>query len=170
MADADGGSGWGVALLRLGTVSKDPCDTTSGTFAATEVDTPEELAAAMAQWPGFTVSSPQPAASAGLDGISVTVASEQSTATCASASIWRTPDGNVVDGYPMVAAGDSGQPAEFRIFDAGDELLVVRVPANTATSPFEVEQGLAPDPERHAANLVTMGEIIESARLEPPTP
>ena len=69
---------------------------------------------------------------------------------CPTPVTFVTPLTTAIDGYPLVDGGP-GHVATFRIVDVGDgELLVLRWHATTQTSPFELGQGVAPDPERHA--------------------
>ena len=161
--DASDGSGWGAVFMRVGDVFRDPCDQSAG---KAPVDTVDELVAAMEAWPGFTVSSPEPTAVGGIDGRLVTVTSTRTTAECTPQSVWLTPGGNFVDAYPMVDARGAGRAATFRIVDVGGELLVVRTTEFGDPSPFEVEQGVDPDPDRHAADLPVLQGILDSIRFE----
>ncbi len=167
-SDAPAGSGWGVAFMRVGDVFRDPCDQSAG---KAPVGTVDELATAMEAWPGFTVSSPEPTAVGGIDGQLVTVTSTTTTAGCTPQSISLTPGGNFVDAYPMVDARGSGRAGTFRIVDVGGgELLVIRTTQFGDISPHEEDQGVAPDPGRHAADLVALQGIIDSIRFVPDAP
>ena len=68
-------SGWGVMFTTVGNVSRDPCDSTKGLIPAAQIDTPQKLAAAMAAWPGFTATAPQPITVDGHSGLKVQLTS-----------------------------------------------------------------------------------------------
>jgi hypothetical protein len=165
--DAPEGSGWGVAFMEVGQVYRDPCDMAAGTWSPDETDTPEKLVAAMRAWPGFAVSDAQPTTVAGADGLMVSVTSTRSLDDCPVEAIWQAPLGVFTDAYPMVGPAGVARAGTFRIVDAGDELLVVRTTEFADSSPFEIEQGVADDPERHAADLAGQQSIVDSARFAP---
>lgn len=81
-SDAPDGSGWGIQFMTVGDVSRDPCRGSAGTFGSTEVDSPEELAAAMASWPGFETTTPQPITIDGADGVLVDLTSTLTDRDC----------------------------------------------------------------------------------------
>jgi hypothetical protein len=53
------------------------------------------------------------------------------------------------------------------LLDVGDGLLAIRTTEFGDPSPFELSQGVAPDPDRHAADLVELQAIVDSIRIEP---
>jgi hypothetical protein len=164
--DAPSGSGWGPMIAGVSEVRRDPCDPGAGVFAAGEIDTPEEVAAAMATWPGFTVTEPAAITLAGAPGVQVDVSATGDLGSCVTPATWSTDIGMWIDAYPMADADTATrQPATFRILDVGDELLVVRTQATIATSPHEASQGVAPDPDRHAAHKVQQDAILDSIQL-----
>ena len=163
------GSGWGVMFMTVGDVSRDPCDPTAGTFASRDVDTPEELAAAMATWPGFDATTPEPISIDGADGVLVELTSTRTPLQCPDGSfIWKTGGGTLVDPYPTVGADGQRRPGQFRILDVGGKLLVIRTTDFPDPSPYESEQGVAPDPTRHTADQVEMHAILDSIKLRDP--
>jgi hypothetical protein len=164
-ADVPAGSGWGLTIMQVGDVRRDPCDRAAGTFAPADVDTPAELAAATATWPGFEATSPAPVQVGGIEGVQVRLTSTRSPVDCVGAVLWETPSGTPIEGYPMVNADVDGYPADFAIIDRNGQLLVVRAMAGAGTSPFEREQGIAVDPIRHEADLVAQQAIIDSIRF-----
>jgi hypothetical protein len=163
---APGGSGWGVMFLAVGEVSKDPCDPAAGRFPAANTATVDGLVAAMRTWPGFHVSAAQPIEIDGRAGQAVEVTSTHSTADCTQSVIWHTPMGTALDAYPMVSQAEGGEPAEFRIVQVDDQVVVVRSSPTGSASPHELSQGVAPDPDRHAADLPEQQSIIDSIRFE----
>lgn len=171
--DAPDGSGWGLMFSVIGTVSRDPCNDTSGRYAREDVDTAAELAAAIAAWPGFESSEPVEVVVNGeiradaTSGLLVEVTSSWTEAECPSPVIWLTPAGSPVDAYPMVGAPDVRRAATFRILEVGDQLVSIRTTDFGDPSPHEVSQGAAPDPDRHAADQVELQAIVDSIRLEP---
>ena len=50
-------------------LARDPCDSAKGLIPAAQVDTPQKLAAAMAAWPRFTATTPQPITVDGHSGL-----------------------------------------------------------------------------------------------------
>ena len=165
--DAPDGSGWGLVFSVIGSVSRDPCNGDSGRYAPEEVDTAAELAAAIAAWPGFESSEPAEVTVDGTSGLLVEVTSSRTDAECPTQAIWLTPALQPVDAYPMVGAADARRAATFRILEVGDGLLAIRTTEFGDPSPFEVSYGVAPDPDRHAADLVELQAIVDSIRLTP---
>lgn len=162
-ADAPGGSGWGPMIAAVKDVRRDPCATDGAVFDSADVDTPAEVAAAMATWPGFAVTEPEVVTFAGMPGVQVDVTATKDLGACPNPATWSTPL-TWIDGYPMVG-GPTPQPATFRILDVGGSLLIIRTPASIGPSPYEAEQGVAADPERHADDLVEMNAILDSIRF-----
>jgi|APFre7841882724_1041349.scaffolds.fasta_scaffold00925_5 hypothetical protein len=165
--DAPGGSGWGLMFSTIDSVRQDPCNVDSRKYDPEEVDTAAELATAIAAWPGFESTEPAEVTVDGVSGLLVEVTSKWNEAVCRGSAIWLTPGGTAVDAYPMV--GDPGvrRAAAFRILEIGDQLLVIRTTDFGETSPFEVSQGVALDPTRHAADQVELQAIVDSIRLTP---
>lgn len=164
--DAPGGSGWGPMLAGISEIRRDPCDPDAGVFADDEIDTPEEVAAAMATWPGFAVTEPVAITLAGAPGVQVDVSATGDLGACVDPATWSTDIGMWIDAYPMADPDAAArQPATFRILDVGGELLVVRTQATLAISPHEASQGVAPDPDRHAAHKVQQDAILASIQL-----
>ncbi len=164
--DAPGGSGWGSMIGGISEIRRDPCDPDAGVLADDEIDTPEEVAAAMATWPGFAVTEPVAITLAGAPGVQVDVSATGDLGSCVTPTTWSTDTGIWIDAYPMADVDAAArQPATFRILDVGDELLVVRTQATLATSPHEASQGVAPDPDRHAAHKVQQDAILDSIQL-----
>jgi hypothetical protein len=165
------GSGWGLTIIQVGDVARDPCDPSAGTYAPADVDTPSELAAVMAAWPDFQATDTEAITIDGVEGVRTRLTS---TATCPATVLWETPAGVAIDGYPMTSgpatADRDAYPADFRIITRDGQLLVIRSMAGAATSPFERDQGIADDPTRHAADLVSQQAIIDSIRFEDPAP
>jgi hypothetical protein len=158
-------SGWGVLFLLVGDVSRDPCNLSTGAFAASDVDTPEKLAAAMQTWPGFHVSRATPITVAGLPGRLVEVTSTR-TEACDGDRIWTTPSGAGIDTWPMMPdrSGPS-DPAQFRILEVGGKLLVIRTSDFAGPSALERGEGVPADPNRHAADQAELHAILDSILL-----
>jgi hypothetical protein len=167
--DAAGGSGWGLVLMQVGDVRRDPCDRTAGTFASEDVDTPAKLAAVMATWPGFESTSPQPIQVGGVEGVQVRLTTTLDPADCMISMLWETPMNTAIDAYPMLSeAGiDPGavHPADFRIIELDGQLVAIRTMPSARTSPHERSQGIADDPTRHAADVVAQEAMIDSIRF-----
>ena len=157
-------------MSKVGTVSRDPCDPEAGSYSAPLVDTPGQLAAAMADWPGFEVTSPETITIAGRTGVQVEISSTLKPADCPASVLWTTPNGTSMDAYPMITELDveGGYPAEYRIVDVDGSLVAIRTPGLTQTSPFEEQQGIARDPDRHAADAVEMQAILDSIEMSSP--
>lgn len=169
--DAPGGSGWGAMISSVVDVRRDACAVDGAVFDPAEVDTPAKVAAAMGTWPGFAVTDPVAITFAGASGVQVDVSATKDLGTCSTPATWSTADGTWIDGYPMVSDASTSEPATFRILDVDGELLIIRTPASIGTSPYEAGQGVAADPERHAADLIEMEAILDSIRLgEPAAP
>lgn len=163
--DAPGGSGWGIVVSTVGQVARDPCAGVDNSLPADEVDTPEELAAAMAAWPGFEASAAEPITLDGMPGVRVQLSTTDDIGACPAPVLWLTSQGSQVDGYPMAPADPGLHPGTLRILDVGGELMVIRTMETTHVSPYEASQGVAPDPERHADDLVALRAIIESIQF-----
>jgi len=170
--DAVDGSGWGVMFMQVGAVQRDPCNQAAGTYPAAEVDTPQKLAAAMGGWPGFKGSAPESIVVGGNAGVRIRVTSTKDLSTCPTPTIWQTPAGLAIDGYPMVNGGatrlDSGYPADFSLIEIDGQVVAIRAMASAHTSPNELGQGIADDPKRHEADLVALQGIIQSLRFASP--
>jgi hypothetical protein len=163
--DVHQGTGWGVIFSAVGAVWRDPCDPAKGTFPTGSTGSVDGLVAAMASWPGFEVSAPRPVTLNGATGKQVAVSSTKTVAKCPNAVIWDTPQGSAVDGYPMVAERSKAYTAQFLILDVGGEVLAIRTTDFPQASPFEVSQGIAPDPGRHRAEQQTLHAILDSIRF-----
>jgi hypothetical protein len=171
--DVPGGSGWGVVLTQVGDVSRDPCDRSAGIHARDDVDTPAELAAVMASWPGFQATPAGPINFGDVQGVHTQLITSSTSPLCTGPVLWTTPAGTPIDGYPMVAgAGVSmdGYPGDFRIIDLDGQLIAIRAMGSAETSPYERQQSIEADPDRHALDLVTQQGIIDSIRFEEPAP
>ena len=168
--DAPDGSGWGVVFTTVRNVWKDPCDESKGTLDAAETATVDGLVAAIQAWPGFRVTAPEAIDVDGLPGQVVEVSFTGDLAGCPNPVIWTTSLGMLVDGYPMAATGADGHAGTFRIVDVGGTLLVIRTTDFPQTSPHEAAQGVAPDPDRHAADQVELQQILDSITIGPPQP
>jgi hypothetical protein len=59
------------------------------------------------------------------------------------------------------------RPAQFRIIDVGGQILAIRTTDYPEPSPYELSQGVAADPTRHAADQVALEKIVESIRIAP---
>ncbi len=168
-ADAPGGSGWGLTLIQVGTVRRDPCDRGAGTFAPEDVDTPAKLAAVMATWPGFEVTSPDLVEVGGIEGVQVRLTTTLEPADCMAPMLWETPSNTAIDAYPMLAeAGvDPGavHPADLRIIELDGQMLAIRTMSSARTSPRERTQGIPDDPTRHEADMAAVQAMIDSIRF-----
>jgi hypothetical protein len=161
------GSGWGVTFNTVGQVAKDACNRSAGAFERAEVDTAGELAAAMAAWPGFEATSPEPISSGDYEGLKFTLVTTMDPKECPLSQMFTTASSAPVDTYPLV--NNQGRPhrTEFRIFEADGGLLVVRSLNFPETSPFEEDSGAAFDPEAHAADLPALQSIDDSIQIGP---
>jgi hypothetical protein len=163
-----GSTGWGILFATVGDVSRDPCDATKGVIPAAQVDTPQKLAAAMAAWPKFAATAPQPVTVDGHNGLKLQLTST-AAATCKEQGVlWRTPTGGTLDTYPMVGSAAQRATGTFEIVDTGAGLLVVRMTDFPQTSPNELGLGLPADPTRHAADQPELRAILDSVRLTSP--
>jgi hypothetical protein len=70
-----------------------------------------------------------------------------------------------VDAYPMVSSEVLGRPGQFRIIEVAGKLIVIRTTDFPENSPYELSQGIAADPTRHAADQVELHAILDSIRL-----
>jgi hypothetical protein len=154
-------------FMTVGDVSRDPCDPAAATFEPSDVDSPTELAAAMATWPGFDVTTPAAITVGGHDGLQVEVTSTRTFEQCpdGEAYVWKTVAGVLVDTYPAVDANGLLRPGLFQIVDVGGTLIVVRAEDSSEASPYEVSQGLDPDEPLHAADQVELHAILDSIRF-----
>jgi hypothetical protein len=164
-SDAPAGSGWGIAFSLVDSVSQDPCDAAAGTLRPGVTASAAGLVDAMRSWPGFEVSAPTPVEVDGHPGLLVQVTSSRTAADCPDQAIWTTPSGAAVDAYPMV--GSAGQPraGTFRVVEAGGSLVVIRTTEFGDASPHELDQGVQPDPSRHAVDLAELRAILASIRI-----
>jgi hypothetical protein len=171
-SSAAGGSGWGAMFMTVGEVSRNPCDPSAPMFEPTDVDSPAELAAAMATWPGFKATTPVPISIDGAEGLLVELTSTKTFKQCpdGEAFVWKTELGTLIDTYPMVDADGLLRPAQFRIVDVDGHLVVVRTTDFAGPSTYEVSQGLDPDSPIHAADQVELDAIVDSIRFGDPQP
>jgi hypothetical protein len=170
VADAQGtGSGWGVMFYTVGDVAVDPCDSTKGWIPAAQVDTPVKLATAMAAWPRFTATSPQPITIDGHGGVEFQLTSTAKSSCADTASAGHSTSGASVDVYPTVNQNGMHDPSTVEIVDTGDGLLVIRATDFPQTSPAEVEGGQSPNPTAHADDLADLHAILDSIRLTVPS-
>jgi hypothetical protein len=164
--DTVNGSGWGIVFNSIGAVSRDPCDRSAGTFAADEVDTASELAAAIATWPGFETTEPAPISDPAYPGVAVTLTSAPRHADCADSTLFTTASSTSIDAYPMVNDQDRSHTTEFRIYETEQGLLLVAAMDFPEPSPHEESNGVEFDPERHLDHQVEMDAILDSIRIE----
>jgi hypothetical protein len=162
------GSGWGLVMMPLGGVALDPCQPAGDSFPATDVDTPTEVAAAMATWSGFEVSAPLPVTVDGREGVRVDVTTELDDGECPSSRFFSSRTTSVMDAYPSIASNGWAQPATFRIVDVDGQLLVIWTSEFDAPSPFERGQGIGDEPDRHAGDRAELQTIIDSIQIEAP--
>ncbi len=165
--DATAGSGWGLVIMGVGEVFKDPCDGLAGKFPAGDTATVEGLVTAMQSWPGFEVSDPEPIEVTGYNGVLVDATSTRSVDDCRAGTIWTLSDGSSVDAYPMVGRADAPRPGTFRILEVEGKLVVIRTTDFGDPSPFELEQGIAPDRNRHVEDQAELTAIIASITITP---
>jgi hypothetical protein len=115
----------------------------------------------MAKWPGFKVlGAPESITIDGFSGKLIGLAFTKKATSCPTSSIWLTPSGTEIDSYPMV--GDPSRPAQFRILDVNGQLLGIRTTDYPEVSPVEADQGVKPDPTRHAADQLALRKIVAS--------
>jgi len=164
-SDVGDGSGWGALFSSVGLVARDPCDSTKGRLPIGSTSSVDWLVAAMTSWPAFEVSPPRAISLGGAPGKQIAVTYTRTTAECPSAVIWRTPQGTSIDGYPMVAEQPKRYTGQFLILDVQGEVLVIRTSDFPQTSPFEISQGIAPDPGRHRADQQALHDILDSIRF-----
>jgi hypothetical protein len=161
------GSGWGVMFMLVGDVPRDPCDGSAGRFDRAETETVDGLVSAMQSWPGFEASAPTPIGIDGYNGAVVELTSTRTMADCPAGTVWTTANGVVVDAYPMVGMAGQPRPGQFRILDVEGTVVVIRTTDFADLSPFELEQGLEPDPARHVADQAALAAILDSIRITP---
>ncbi len=160
-----------IMFMTVDEVSTDPCTLHAATFAPDEVDTPEGLAAAMATWPGFETTTPEPISIDGAEGVVVALTSTMTSAQCPDSSImWKTAARGSHRHLPERPVGGQERPGRYHIVDVGGGLLVIRTTDFAGPSPHELGQGVAPDPTRHAADQVEMQAIVDSIQLDAPQP
>jgi hypothetical protein len=164
-ADAINASGWGVIFSTVGSVSMDPCHTTTG--MNTEVRSPAELYDVIDSWPGFQAGDAEPISN-GYDGLRFTLTYTKTGAECPASVMWTTANSYTVDAYPVVNGQDRRHEIELRVFDIDGELLVVAAMDFPETSPFEEDNGIPFDPERHVDHQVEMDAILDSIELKDP--
>lgn len=165
-AGTNQGSGWGLEFNVVGSVTKDPCDPTKGTFDRAETGTVDGLVAAMSRWPGFEATAPAPTVVGGYSGQLIELTSTRTATDCVNGgSVWTIPQGGSVNAYPMVGASGKARAGTFRIVDVNGTLLVIRTTDFPETSPNELADGIADDPTRHAADQVAMRQILDSITI-----
>jgi hypothetical protein len=165
-SDAKGGSGWGIVFSSVGLVSRDPCDSTKGTFPPGSTSSVDGLIAAMRSWPGFQVGAPRSITLGGASGKQVAITSTETSATCPAPVIWQTPQGTAFNGYPMVGAKPKGYAGQFLILDVDGGLLVLRTTDFPQTTATELGQGVASDAKRHSEDQRTLHAILDSLRFD----
>jgi hypothetical protein len=166
LADANGDdSGWGVMFYTVGDVARDPCDLTKGWIPAAQVDTPQQLAAAMAAWPSFTSTNPQPMTIDGHSALKFEVRSTAKASCAATGHVGHTASGDAVDVYALVDPNGAHDPVTVEIIDTGNGLIVIRATDFPQTSPYEVGSGRSPDPTFHAGDQADLHAILDSIRI-----
>jgi hypothetical protein len=164
--DAPGGSGWGLLFTSVGSVSRDPCDPSKGTFDPVETATVDGLVNAMRSWPGFAAAAPVPTVVDGFAGQLLELTLTPSFKGCADPVLWTTRLGLPLDAYPLINDGETFEhKAQFRIVDVDGTILVIRTTDFPETSPNEAAQGVAPNATRHAADQVELHQILDSIRF-----
>lgn len=153
-------------LAPVGTVPIDPCDSAAGTLPASATATAQGVIDAMRAWPGFEVTAATPIEIDGHAGQLVDVMSSRTQDDCPGALAWTTPAGIRVDAYPMVGVEEHPRAGTFRVVDVDGTVLIIRTTEFADASPHELRQGVEPDPERHAADLVELQHIVESIRID----
>lgn len=166
VADAKGaGSGWGVMFYTVGDVARDACDPSKGWIPAAQVQTPAQLAATMAAWPGFTATTPQSVTIDGHSGVTFQLTFANKSSCSAFGAVGHSKAGAAVDLYPMAQPNGVSDPATVDIIDTGHGLLVFRATDFPQTSPAELEGGQTPDPNAHADDLAGLHAILGSIHL-----
>jgi hypothetical protein len=159
-------TGWGVVFSTVGDVVRDPCDGSKGVIPAAQIDTPQKLAAAMAAWPKFAATVPEPVTIDGREGVRFRL-SLKDKATCdGNPSGWLTTTGFGLDLYPMLGY-ETHAPGTFEIVDTGHGLLVIRTTDFAQTAPAEVAGGRPVDPAAHATDLARLRSMLDTLRIEP---
>ena len=161
-ADAPDGSGWGVLFIPVAKVSDDPCAGNQRFRSTSSVD---DVVQAIATWSGFQVTTPKSITIGNVPGKLVELRYTKDPATCPAAQLWTTPTGTPIDAYPMVA--NPGRPAQLRILDVHGQVIVIRSTDYPEPSPFEIEQGVAPDPHRHDQDQTALRSIVGSIQIIP---
>jgi hypothetical protein len=121
--------------------------------------------AAMSSWPGFEATAPTAIEVGGFSGQMIELTTSRTSKDCPLQALWTTPEGWKVDGYPIVNATATPHTDQFRIVDVNGTLLAIRTTDFPETSPYEEEQGVAPDPTRHAAHQVVLHQILDSIKI-----
>jgi hypothetical protein len=170
--DAPALSGWGAWFLMVdtATVSRDPCDPDAGLYPAADVETAEELAAVMTNWPGFDVTTPEAITIDGMSGIRVRITSTKGADECPASVLFLTTNGaqkTEFAAYPMINDVGAAYPADFRIFEVNGTLVAIRTMGLVQTSPHEESIGIAREANRHAEDQVELASILDSIRIEP---
>lgn len=162
---APSGSGWGVVFSVVGTVSADPCNQFKGTLDPAVARSVDAVAAAMAGWPGFEATSSTAITVDGHPARLVMLTSSHDSSTCPTRKLWTTPAGGYwEDAYGAIGAERHVIP--YRLVQVGDAVLVIRTTDFPETSPFELEQGVPAEAERHAWDQVALAKIVDSVRIE----
>jgi hypothetical protein len=160
--DAPDGSGWGLLFAPIGQVPLDPCDPKKGSLPSSA--TVDDVVTAMDRWPGFTLSGrPAPIAIDEFSGKRIELRFTGKPIDCPVSAVLRTPLGAAIDAYPMVA--DPSRPAQFWILDLNGTLLAIRTTDYPDVSPFEAEQGVRPNPKRHAADQLALQAMLDSIKI-----
>jgi hypothetical protein len=166
--DAPDGSGWGLLFSAPSQFLADPCKPSGAKVRSSQTGTLDQVAQVMAGWPGFAGTAPTRITVDGFDGRLVELSSTRRTADCPASALWVTTSGTMVDAYPMVNQS-STRPAQYRIVEIGSgSFLIIRATDYAQTSPFEEEQGVKPDPTRHANDQPGLRAILNSIRITSP--
>jgi hypothetical protein len=155
------GTGWGVLFATVGDVYRDPCDVSKGTIPAAQVATSQQLAAAIAAWPGFAATATTPITVDGHSGLALTLS--RTAKGCGLGTSWRSASNGAVDAYPF--ASGRKYSTTIRIVDTGHGLLVIRAMDFPDTTPFELAGGVAQSATRHAADQPKLRAILDSIRI-----
>jgi hypothetical protein len=163
--DAKDGSGWGVLFSSVHLVSRDPCDSTAGTFPAGSTSSVDGVITAMRKWPGFQVGPARPVTLGGATGKQVAVTSTKTLATCPDPAIWQTPQGTDFNGYPEVGDRAKAYTAQFTLLDVAGSVLAIRTTDFPQTTATEIGQGIAADPKRHVTDQATLHAVLDSLQF-----
>ena len=160
-------SGWGLNFSTVASVSVDPCSLDAGTYPADTL-TAAGMVATIAAWPGFEASTPEHITNGAYEGQRVTLMSTRTSEDCGSHIMWTTKQSFPLTAYPLVNEQGAPYKIDIRIFEIDSELLVVIAMDFPETTPFELANGIAPDPDRHAADQVELAAILDSIELKGP--